>query len=69
MDQVDRVPKKPNSPWANVGDAAAYVFAWLAGGELMTMPTPGPIIVETSFNLDAPSYHSDAGVERPWLSS
>jgi hypothetical protein len=52
MDQVDRVPKKPCSPWADVGDAAAYVFAWLAGGELMTMPTPGPITIETEFSLD-----------------
>ena len=26
-----------------------------------------PIQVETSFSLDRPSYHSDAGMERPWL--
>jgi len=29
------------------------VFAWLAGGELMTMSAPGPIVVETEFSLDA----------------
>jgi hypothetical protein len=31
--RVDRSrPKKPNSPWADVGDAAAYVFGWLRPG-------------------------------------
>lgn len=31
--RVDRSrPKKPNSPWADVGDAAAYLLAWLIPG-------------------------------------
>jgi hypothetical protein len=31
--RVDRSrPKKPNSPWADVGDAAAYVLGWLKPG-------------------------------------
>ena len=31
--RVDRSrPKKPNSPWADVGDAAAYLFGWLRPG-------------------------------------
>jgi len=30
---VDRSrPKKPNSPWADVGDAAAYLLGWLRPG-------------------------------------
>ncbi len=34
--QVDRTgPEKPNSPWADLGDAAAYLLDWLQGGELM----------------------------------
>jgi len=33
--RVDRSrPKKPNSPWADIGDAAAYLLNWLLGGEL-----------------------------------
>ena len=51
--QVDRTgPKKPNSPWADLGDAAAYLFGWLLGDELMTVPQPGPITVETVSSLD-----------------
>ena len=34
--QVDRTgPEKPNSPWADLGDASAYLLDWLLGGELM----------------------------------
>jgi hypothetical protein len=25
-------PKKPNSPWADIGDAAAYLLGWLRPG-------------------------------------
>ncbi|TKB91787.1 MAG: hypothetical protein E8D41_09945 [Nitrospira sp.] len=51
--QVDRTgPKKPNSPFADLGDAAAYLFGWLLGSDLMEVPTPGPLKVETSFSLD-----------------
>jgi hypothetical protein len=50
--QVDRTgPKKPNSPFADVGDAAAYLFGWLLGGEPMDLQ-PREIIVETAFSLD-----------------
>lgn len=50
--QVDRTgPKKPNSPHADIGDAAAYLFGWLLGGELMEISTK-PIEVETAFSLD-----------------
>ena len=51
--QVDRTgPKKPNSPFADLGDAAAYLFGWLLGSDLMEVPTPGPLKVETQFSLD-----------------
>ncbi|BCA56689.1 hypothetical protein W02_38290 [Nitrospira sp. KM1] len=49
--QVDRTgPKKPNSPWADVSDAAAYLLSWLHGDDLMTIPT-GPLKVETHFTF------------------
>jgi hypothetical protein len=52
--QVDRTgPKKPNSPFADLGDAAAYLCGWLLGGDLMDVPTPGPCKVESSFSLEA----------------
>ena len=52
--QVDRTgPKKPNSPFADLGDAAAYLFGWLLGGDLMEVPTPGPLKVVSQFSLDA----------------
>jgi hypothetical protein len=42
--RVDRSrPKKPNSPWADVGDAAAYLFGWLkpsVGRGESTKPAP-----------------------------
>ena len=51
--QVDRTgPKKPNSPFADLGDAAAYLFGWLLGSDLMEVPTPGPLKVEMQFSLD-----------------
>jgi hypothetical protein len=51
--QVDRTgPKKPNSPWADIGDAFAYLDGWLLGGDMMTIPESGPIKVESSFSLD-----------------
>lgn len=51
--QVDRSgPKKPNSPFADVGDAAAYLFGWLLGGESMEI-SHEPIRVESSFSLEA----------------
>jgi hypothetical protein len=43
--RVDRSrPKKPNSPWADITDAAAYVFGWLRPGtdQTYTKPTPRP---------------------------
>jgi hypothetical protein len=50
--QVDRSgPKKPNSPHADIGDAAAYLFGWLVGGEVMDV-TPREIKVETEFSLE-----------------
>jgi hypothetical protein len=59
-------PKKPNSPWADVGDAFAYLAGWLLGGESMEISYE-PIRVDSSFSLDHPYYQSDAGMERPWL--
>jgi hypothetical protein len=65
--QVDRSgPKKPNSPSADVGNAAAYLFGWLLGGESMEI-SHEPIRVESSFSLDRPYHHSDSVGERPWL--
>jgi hypothetical protein len=53
--QVDRTgPKKPNSPFADLGDAAAYLFGWLLGEDLMERPKSGPITVEAAFSLDRP---------------
>jgi hypothetical protein len=38
--RVDRSrPKKPNSPWADVGDAFAYLCGWLRPG---SVPKPKP---------------------------
>lgn len=49
--QVDRTgPKKPNSPWADVGDACAYLLGWLLGGDLMETQTR-EIVVETEFAI------------------
>jgi hypothetical protein len=58
--QVDRAgPKKPNSPWADVGDACAYLFDWLLSGEPMDMQ-PREIVVETQFEI------GDIRVESSW---
>ncbi|MDA2910418.1 hypothetical protein MYX04_05760 [Nitrospiraceae bacterium AH_259_D15_M11_P09] len=52
--RVDRSrPRKPNSPWADVGDAAAYLVGWLCGGEPMDL-TPREVKVETEFDPRAP---------------
>lgn len=49
--QVDRTgPKKPNSPWADVGDACAYLLGWLLGGDLMETQRR-EITVETEFAI------------------
>ncbi len=65
--QVDRTgPKKPNSPFADLGDAAAYLFSYLLGGESMEI-SHQDIKVESSFSLDDPCYHSESVIERPWL--
>jgi hypothetical protein len=51
--QTDRTgPVKPNSPWADVGDAFAYLCDWLAGCDLMDVPPPGTVKVETIFDAD-----------------
>ena len=51
-DQVDRLPKKPNAPWADIGDAAAYLFGWLLGGDLMeTVPFPREITVDSKWSI------------------
>ncbi len=53
-EQIDRTrPKKPNSPWADVGDATAYLAGWLLGGELMDIAPSGQIKVEMDFSLDS----------------
>lgn len=49
--QVDRTgPKKPNSPWADIGDASAYLLGWLLGGDLMETQHR-EIQVETEFAI------------------
>ena len=49
--QVDRTgPKKPNSPWADVGDAAAYLFGWLLSGDSMEINRT-PVEVVSRFNV------------------
>lgn len=36
--QVDRTgPEKPNSPWADLGDASAYLLDWLQGSDFMAV--------------------------------
>lgn len=40
--RVDRSrPKKPNSPWADIGDASAYLFGWLQPGSAKPPKPPG----------------------------
>lgn len=52
--QVDRTgPEKPNSPWADLGDASAYLLDWLQGGELMDR-TPRELTVEYSPGWETP---------------
>ena len=42
--RVDRSrPKKPNSPWADVGDASAYLFGWLKPGSEVDDAPPRPV--------------------------
>src|SRR5678815_990143 len=49
--QVDRTgPKKPNSPWADVGDAFAYLAGWLVAGESMEVSSR-EVKVESHFDL------------------
>ena len=53
-DQIDRTgAKKPNSPWADVGDASAYLCGWLLGGDLMEVTPPHQLVVEQTFSLEA----------------
>jgi hypothetical protein len=60
--QIDRTgPKKPNSPHADIGDAAAYLAGWLLGGELMEVPPSGPITVEMNFSLDTLTHSAYSG--------
>ena len=51
--QVDRTgPKKPNSPFADLGDAAAYVFGWLLGNDMMeSAPFPREIKVDSNWSI------------------
>ncbi len=49
--RVDRsLPKKPNSPYADLGDAFAYLAGWLCGGELQDV-RPREIKVDSQFDL------------------
>lgn len=43
-------PKKPNSPWSDIGDAFAYLAGWLLGGERMEISRE-PIRVESQFDV------------------
>ena len=50
--QVDRTgPEKPNSPWADLGDAAAYLMGWLQGSDFMTV-APREMKVEYGVSWD-----------------
>ena len=51
--QVDRTgPKKPNSPFADLGDAAAYLFGWLLGNDIMeATPFPRTITVDSNWSI------------------
>lgn len=52
--QVDRTgAKKPNSPWADIGDAFANLAGWLLGGDMMAIPTTGEMKVENVSSLDS----------------
>jgi hypothetical protein len=62
--QVDRTgPKKPNSPWADVGDAAAYLFDWLLGSEPMQVQQR-EVKVITQFEIG--QRYGDVKVESEW---
>jgi len=50
-------PKKPNSPFADLGDAFAYLCGWLLGGESMEVGSHEITKVETIFDRDfQPTY-------------
>jgi hypothetical protein len=41
--RVDRSrPKKPNSPWTDIADGAAYLFGWLRPGTDQAYRKPAP---------------------------
>jgi hypothetical protein len=66
--RVDRSrPKKPNSPWADVGDAAAYLFGWLRPGTVRE-PKPKnwrPAPARTITINAAPELMPDRSAPRP----
>jgi len=50
--RVDRSgPKKPNSPWADVGDAFAYLCAWLRPGSRMDAGPSRRPTVKSAFDV------------------
>lgn len=62
---VDRTgAHKPNSPYADVGDAFAYLAGWTQGGDSHVL-TPQEIKVETAFEVGQP-YRNSPDVVSTW---
>jgi hypothetical protein len=64
--QIDQTgPRKPNSPWADVGDAFAYLCGWLHGGDSMDS-RPREVRVETNFDVGRIGQPPGVTVESSW---
>jgi hypothetical protein len=50
--RVDRSrPKKPNRPYADIGDAFAYLFGWLKPGAVVDLADLKPLKVNHAFSV------------------
>lgn len=62
--RVDRSrAKKPNSPWSDVGDAAAYLFGWLQPGRVKKHRPPG---WRPAPSRGVPTVEAARDGRRPW---